>query len=84
MEILLSESSVVTQYYFGWGTRSVAFFLALLGLTVLPVNWVVGSYASNIFQDRYDSLLFVNCKPIRYISRTIDDSLRGCINGELI
>nr|XP_024377632.1 SPX domain-containing membrane protein At4g11810-like isoform X3 [Physcomitrium patens] len=52
MEILLSESSVVTQYYFGWGTRSVAFFLALLGLTVLPVNWVVGSYASNIFEDR--------------------------------
>jgi hypothetical protein len=53
MEILLSESSVVTQYYFSWGTRSVALFLALLGLTVLPVNWVVGSYASNIFQDRY-------------------------------
>jgi hypothetical protein len=52
MEILLSESSVVTQYYFGWGTRSVALFLALLGLTVLPVNWVVGSYASNLFQDR--------------------------------
>lgn len=52
MEILLSESSVVTQYYFGWGTRAVALFLALLGLTVLPVNWVVGSYASNIFQDR--------------------------------
>jgi hypothetical protein len=50
---LLSESSVVTQYYFSWGTRSVALFLALLGLTVLPVNWVVGSYASNIFQDRY-------------------------------
>lgn len=53
MEMLLSESSVVTQYYFSWGTRSVALFLALLGLTVLPVNWIVGSYASNLFQDRY-------------------------------
>lgn len=53
MEILLSESSVVTAHYFQWGTRSVSLFLALLGLTVLPVNWIVGSYASNLFQDRY-------------------------------
>ena len=60
MEILLSESSVVTAHYFQWGTSSVALFLALLGLTVLPVNWVVGSYASNRFQDRYD-------QPIQHI-----------------
>ncbi|CAM6043916.1 unnamed protein product [Sphagnum compactum] len=52
MEILLSESSVVTAHYFQWSIHSVALFLALLGLTVLPVNWVIGSYASNIFQDR--------------------------------
>lgn len=52
MEILLSESSVVTAYYFEWSTRAVALFLALLGLTVLPVNYFVGSYISNMFEDR--------------------------------
>ncbi|KNA23640.1 hypothetical protein SOVF_023010 [Spinacia oleracea] len=52
MEILLSESSVVTTYYFGWTTSSVSIFLACLGLTVLPVNIVVGSYISNMFQER--------------------------------
>ncbi|MCL7023770.1 hypothetical protein MKW94_027539 [Papaver nudicaule] len=52
MEILLSESSVVTTYYFGWSTSSVAIFLACLGITVLPVNIFVGSYISNMFEDR--------------------------------
>ncbi|MCO5549845.1 hypothetical protein L7F22_003319 [Adiantum nelumboides] len=58
MEILLSESSVVTAYYFDWSTRAVALFLALLGLTVLPVNYLVGSYISNMFEDR--QILFVS------------------------
>ncbi|KAK3006969.1 hypothetical protein RJ639_015570, partial [Escallonia herrerae] len=52
MEILLSESSVITTYYFGWSTTGVAIFLACLGLTVLPVNVVVGNYISNMFEDR--------------------------------
>ncbi|KMT12168.1 hypothetical protein BVRB_5g101160 [Beta vulgaris subsp. vulgaris] len=52
MEILLSESSVVTTYYFGWSTSTVSIFLFCLGLTVLPVNIVVGSYISNMFQER--------------------------------
>ncbi|XP_021285422.1 SPX domain-containing membrane protein At4g22990-like [Herrania umbratica] len=52
MEILLSESSVITTYYFSWSTSTVAIFLACLGLTVLPVNIVVGSYISNMFEDR--------------------------------
>ncbi|XP_055819638.1 SPX domain-containing membrane protein At4g22990-like [Solanum dulcamara] len=52
MEILLSESSVITTYYFSWSTGTVAIFLACLGLTVLPVNLVVGSYISNMFEDR--------------------------------
>lgn len=52
MEILLSESSVITSYYFGWSTSSVAIFLAILGLTVLPVNAVIGTYISNMFEDR--------------------------------
>ncbi|KAI3969187.1 hypothetical protein MKW92_022843 [Papaver armeniacum] len=52
MEILLSESSVITTYYFNWSTSTVAIFLACLGLTVLPVNIVIGSYISNMFEDR--------------------------------
>ncbi|KAL0312672.1 UNVERIFIED_CONTAM: SPX domain-containing membrane protein [Sesamum radiatum] len=52
MEILLSESSVVTTYYFGWTTSTVSIFLACLGLTVLPINIVVGSYISNMYEDR--------------------------------
>ncbi|ONK73330.1 uncharacterized protein A4U43_C04F29820 [Asparagus officinalis] len=52
MEILLSESSVVTTLYFKWTTSSVATFLAILGLTVLPVNAIVGTYISNMFEDR--------------------------------
>lgn len=52
MEILLSESSVITTYYFNWSTSSVAIFLSCIGLTVLPVNIVVGSYISNMFEDR--------------------------------
>lgn len=52
MEILLSESSVVTTYYFSWSTSAVAIFLAILGLTVLPVNAIVGSYITNWFEDR--------------------------------
>jgi hypothetical protein len=53
MEILLSESSVITNHYFSWNTSEVAIFLAILGLTVLPVNAVVGTYISNMFEDRF-------------------------------
>ncbi|KAL6501637.1 hypothetical protein OROGR_026770 [Orobanche gracilis] len=52
MEILLSESSVITTYYFGWTTSRVSIFLACLGLTVLPINIIVGSYISNMYEDR--------------------------------
>ncbi|PRQ57775.1 putative SPX domain, major facilitator superfamily [Rosa chinensis] len=52
MEIVLAESSLITGYYFIWSTSSVAMFLACLGLTVLPVNVLVGSYISNIFEER--------------------------------
>ncbi|KAG7013353.1 SPX domain-containing membrane protein, partial [Cucurbita argyrosperma subsp. argyrosperma] len=52
MEIVLAESSVITGYYFVWSTTNVAVFLACLGLTVLPVNIIVGSYLSNLFEER--------------------------------
>lgn len=52
MEIVLAESSLITEYYFVWSTSKVAIFLACLGLTVLPVNIVVGNYISNMFEER--------------------------------
>ncbi|CAI9101669.1 OLC1v1039047C2 [Oldenlandia corymbosa var. corymbosa] len=52
MEILLAESSIITSHYFIWSSRNVAVFLACLGLTVLPVNIFVGSYLSNLFEER--------------------------------
>jgi len=53
MEIVLAESSLITEYYFIWSTSNVSIFLACLGLTVLPVNIVVGNYISNMFEERY-------------------------------
>ncbi|KAF3964456.1 hypothetical protein CMV_011259 [Castanea mollissima] len=52
MEIVLAESSVITGYYFIWPISRVAIFLACLGLTVLPVNIIVGKYITNIFEER--------------------------------
>ncbi|XP_042051071.1 SPX domain-containing membrane protein At4g22990-like [Salvia splendens] len=52
MEILLSESSVISSYYFHWTTGKVSIFLASLGLTVLPINIIVGNYISNMYEDR--------------------------------
>ncbi|CAK9261087.1 unnamed protein product [Sphagnum jensenii] len=51
-EILISESSVITSYYFDWTTTQVGMFLGLLGLTVLPISAVVGNYISNVYEDR--------------------------------
>ncbi|TKY65501.1 SPX domain-containing membrane protein [Spatholobus suberectus] len=52
MEIVLAESSLITEYYFIWSTSNVSIFLACLGLTVLPVNIVVGNFISNMFEER--------------------------------
>uniref|UniRef100_A0A0C9S8G2 TSA: Wollemia nobilis Ref_Wollemi_Transcript_11264_2732 transcribed RNA sequence n=1 Tax=Wollemia nobilis TaxID=56998 RepID=A0A0C9S8G2_9CONI len=51
-EMVISESSVLTTYYFNWTTSTVAIFLAVIGLTVLPVNIIVGNYIGNMFEDR--------------------------------
>ncbi|XP_076960060.1 SPX domain-containing membrane protein At4g11810-like isoform X1 [Bidens hawaiensis] len=51
-EILLAESSVITSYYFKWTTSKVSIFLVCLGLTVLPVNMIIGSNISSMFEDR--------------------------------
>nr|GEW59502.1 SPX domain-containing membrane protein At4g22990-like isoform X1 [Tanacetum cinerariifolium] len=87
MEILLSESSVVTTYYFQWSTGKVAIFLACLGLTVLPVNVIVGSYIGNMFEDRQILLAseIMVCVNLSLLSRVMSSRLsRGTFNGGLL
>ncbi|KAK4422699.1 SPX domain-containing membrane protein [Sesamum alatum] len=53
MEDPTFQNQVLLRHnYFGWTTGTVSIFLACLGLTVLPVNIVVGSYISNMYEDR--------------------------------
>eukprot|EP00850_Spirogloea_muscicola_P010018 SM000057S18448 [mRNA] locus=s57:693290:697883:- [translate_table: standard] len=51
-EVLVSESSVITKYYFKWSTTKIGLFLFLEGMTVLPVSAVVGHYISNLYDER--------------------------------
>eukprot|EP00270_Netrium_digitus_P005602 TRINITY_DN1748_c1_g4_i1.p2 TRINITY_DN1748_c1_g4~~TRINITY_DN1748_c1_g4_i1.p2 ORF type:complete len:218 (-),score=82.63 TRINITY_DN1748_c1_g4_i1:321-944(-) len=51
-EIMVSESSLVSKYYFDWSIVQVGNFLGLLGLTVVPISTVVGNYVANIYEDR--------------------------------
>ncbi|CAI5959533.1 unnamed protein product [Closterium sp. NIES-64] len=51
-EVLISESSLISKYYFQWTINDIGWFLGLLGLTVLPISSVVGNYITNIYEDR--------------------------------
>lgn len=51
-EMLISEATLVTDYYFGWGSGKVGIFLGGLGLTVLPSSAVVANYISNRYEER--------------------------------
>ncbi|GJP40506.1 hypothetical protein CLOM_g182 [Closterium sp. NIES-68] len=51
-EVLISESSLVSKFYFQWTINDIGWFLGLLGLTVLPISSVVGNYITNIYEDR--------------------------------
>lgn len=51
-EMLISEATLVTGYYFSWSSSTVGWFLGALGITVLPSSAVVANYVSNKFQDR--------------------------------
>ncbi|KAG2288271.1 hypothetical protein Bca52824_047875 [Brassica carinata] len=83
MEILLSESSVVTSYYFGWTASSVAISLTCLGLTVLPINILVGSYISNMFEDSVNLLLLSRVMSWRLSKGTYNRGLLSTEAGTL-
>ncbi|RAL44425.1 hypothetical protein DM860_011702 [Cuscuta australis] len=77
MEILLSESSVITEYYFQWSTGTVSIFLACLGLTVLPyvISGLIMFVSAEVLEGVNLSLL----------SRVMSSRLsRGTYNGGLL
>jgi MFS-type transporter involved in bile tolerance (Atg22 family) len=51
LEAVLSSSALVTDYYFGWDSSKVGWYLALLGLLVLPANAFV-AYLAQSYDDR--------------------------------
>lgn len=52
LELVLSASAPVTGFYFDWTPSTTGWFLAALGLLVLPAIWLV-TYASQFYEDRY-------------------------------
>ncbi|MCO5583217.1 hypothetical protein L7F22_037125 [Adiantum nelumboides] len=58
-EMLISEATLVTGYYFSWSSSTVGWFLGALGITVLPSSAVVANYISNKFHDRLIILVTV-------------------------
>ncbi|XP_024536249.1 SPX domain-containing membrane protein At4g22990 [Selaginella moellendorffii] len=52
VEMLVSESGIISEFYFQWSSSQVGYFLGALGLAVLPICAVVANYISNTFADR--------------------------------
>jgi len=50
-EILLSSAGLIAHEYFDWTISNVGVFLAILGLFVMPANYLVGK-ASEVMSDR--------------------------------
>ena len=51
LELLLSSSSTVTRFYFGWQSSRCGLFLAILGLLMFPANIVVARLSQR-YEDR--------------------------------
>lgn len=51
LESLLSSTAILTDYYFGWSGKTSGWYLSILGLLVLPANWLI-AVASQRHDDR--------------------------------
>lgn len=51
LESLLSSTAILTDYYFDWAGSASGIYLAILGLLVLPANWII-TVASQRHEDR--------------------------------
>lgn len=51
LELLLSSSSTITRFYFGWTSKMSGLFLAFLGLLMFPANIVVAKLSQR-YEDR--------------------------------
>eukprot|EP00977_Amphora_coffeiformis_P015384 scaffold4510_cov183-Amphora_coffeaeformis.AAC.69 len=65
LESLLSSTAILTDYYFAWSGSASGIYLAILGLLVLPANWII-TVASQRHDDRdlilaSASFMFLGC-----------------------
>ena len=51
LESILSSSPMITAYFFQWTGKISGAFLAILGLLLLPANWMVGRLSTS-YEDR--------------------------------
>ena len=51
-EIILSSAGLIASSYFDWSISKVGAFMALLGLMVLPANYIVGECSESGYEDR--------------------------------
>lgn len=51
-EIILSSAGLIATSYFNWSISHVGAFMAVLGLMVLPANYLVGEVSEHGYEDR--------------------------------
>lgn len=51
-EIILSSAGLIATSYFDWTISHVGVFMAVLGLMVLPANFLVGAVSESGYEDR--------------------------------
>ncbi|GAB5030516.1 spx domain-containing membrane protein at4g22990-like [Nannochloropsis oceanica] len=51
-EIILSSAGLIATSYFNWTISHVGAFMAMLGLMVLPANFLVGAVSESGYEDR--------------------------------
>ena len=51
-EIILSSAGLIATSYFNWSISHVGAFMAVLGLMVLPANFLVGAVSESGYEDR--------------------------------
>ena len=74
LESLLSSTAILTDHYFNWSGEVSGWYLAVLGLLVLPANWVIAQ-ASRRYDDRdlilaTQGFMLLGCLAILDVGRT--------------
>jgi MFS family permease len=90
LESVLSATSVLTGFYFGWDATVMGLYLATLGLLMLPANIIVAYFARQSYEDREMIVVMIvgiviGCfATIQYCTDPHDYSLIQFIIGSVI